>query len=84
MSISLIKILSCSIFIAELQNKKNLAILLKDYAKSRVTSQQFIFILLLTILYKKNNIFVNDNFYKILYRYIHLYEKELCRQLIFI
>ena len=42
MSISLIKILSCSIFIAELQNKKNLAILLKDYAKSRVSHQHFI------------------------------------------
>ena len=84
MSLSLIKILSCSIFIAEIQNKKILALLLKDYARKKVSRQQFLFILLLTILYKKNNIFINDALYKLLYKYIYFQEKELYRQLLFL
>ena len=82
MSISLIKILSCSIFIAQQQNNKILTILLKDYTRTHVSSNQFIFILMLVVCYKDNNIFINDNFYKILDIYIYMFGNYLCKSLI--
>ena len=82
MSISLVKILSCSIFIAQKQNKKILATLLKDYAKTQVNNTQFIFILMLIVCYEDNNIFINDTFYKILEKYIDIFGNHLCRYLI--
>ena len=82
MSGSLIKILSCSIYIAQQQNKKILTILLKDYAKTQVSHTQFLFILMLVLCYEDNNSFINDNFYKILEKYIYIFGNHLCRQLI--
>ena len=82
MSISLIKILSCSIYIAQHQNKKILTILLKDYAKTQVNYTQFLFILMLVARYEDNNIFINETFYKILEKYIYIFGNHLCRQLI--
>ena len=82
MSISLIKILSCAIFIAERNKNKILTILLKDYAKAKVSKSQFIFILLLVVCYKENNIFENEIFYKLLSIYIKLYSNNICRSLI--
>ena len=79
MSTSLIKILSLAIFIAQQQNKQILTILLKDYAKTRVTHTQFIFILILVMCYKDNNIFKNDIFYRILDNYINLFGNHLCK-----
>ena len=63
MSISLIKILSCAIFIAERNKNKILTILLKDYAKARMSKSQFIFILLLVVCYRENNIFINGPYH---------------------
>ena len=83
MSTSLIKILSCSIFIAQQQNKKMLTILLKDYAKTLVNHTQFVFILILVLCYENHNIFINDTIYKILEKYIYIFGNNLCRQLIF-
>lgn len=82
MSLSLIKILSCSIFIAETHKKKILVTLLKDYAKTKVSKSQFIFILVLAICYRENNIFINEKFYKILLAYITLYSSNMCRSLL--
>jgi hypothetical protein len=83
MTTSIIKILSCSIYIAKQQNYKILEILLKDYVKNKYTKSQYLFIILLSACYKENNIFVNDSFYKILEKYIILFRNQLCRQLIF-
>ena len=82
MSVALIKILSCSIFIAEMQDKKILAILLKDYAKTRVNKSQFLFILMLAICYREYNTFRNHNFYKILSVYINLHANCICKSLL--
>lgn len=84
MSFSLVKILSCAIFIAERNNNKILTILLKDYAKTKVTKSQFIFIMMLAICYRENNIYQNDCFYKLLLVYITLYSSSICRTLILI
>jgi hypothetical protein len=84
MSFSLVKILSCAIFIAERNNNKILTILLKDYAKTKVTKSQFIFIMMLAICYRENNIYQNDSFYKLLLVYITLYSSSICRTLILI
>ena len=43
MSFSLIKIISCAIFIAEKNNNKILTMLLIDYAKTRLSKSQYIF-----------------------------------------
>ena len=82
MSFSLIKILSCAIFIAERNNNKILTILLRDYAKARMSKSQFMFILLLVVCYRENNIFINDNFYKLLSIYINIHSSNMCRSLI--
>ncbi len=84
MSFSLIKILSCAIFIAERNNNKILTILLKDYAKMKATKSQFIFIMMLTICYRDKNIFENENFYKLLSIYINVYSNIICRALILV
>ena len=84
MSVALIKILSCSIFIAETQDKKILAILLKDYAKTQVNKSQFLFILMLAICYKEYNIFQNHSFYKILSSYINSYTNCICKSLLLV
>jgi hypothetical protein len=83
MSISLIKILSYSIFIAEKQKKSILVILLKDYAKTKVNKTQFIFILMLIVCYEENNIFINNKVYQLLYKYIEIYENQICKQLLY-
>jgi hypothetical protein len=83
MTHSFIKILSCSIFIAEMYNKKVLAMLLKDYARTKVTQSQFILILMLTSCYRENNIYRNDSLYKILVAYMEMYENSISRALIF-
>ena len=75
------RILSCSIFIAERHNNKILVILLKDYAKTKVTKSQFMFVLMLVVCYRENNIFINDNFYKLLSAYITVYSNSMCRSL---
>jgi hypothetical protein len=79
MSVSLIKILSCSIFIAKQQNNKILSILLKDYAKTQVTQTQYIYIMMLVMCYEDNNIFKNDKFFRILDIYINIYGNHLCK-----
>lgn len=84
MSFSLVKVLSCAIFIAQQQNNKILSVLLKDYAKTQVTQTQFIFIVMLVLCYKDNNIFRNDMLYNVLEKYIYVFGNHLCRQLIFI
>jgi hypothetical protein len=83
MSISLIKILSCSIFLAQQQNKKILTTLLKDYAKSKVRPNQYIFILLLVVCYEDNNIFRDDRFYQILDKYIYIFGNYLCKYFLY-
>ena len=83
MSISLIKILSLAIFISQQQNKQILTILLKDYAKTRVTRMQYIFILILVMCYTDNNIFRNDIFYQILDKYIYLFSNHLCKYFLY-
>ena len=83
MSNSIIKILSCAIFIAQQQNKKILTILLKDYAKTKVTHTQYIFILILVICYENNNIFENYRFYQILDKYIYIFSNHLCKYFLY-
>jgi hypothetical protein len=82
MSASLIKILSYSIFIAERQKKPILVILLKDYAKTKVTKTQFIFILILAICYKEN-MNSNNKFYIFLSKYIEIYGNKICKHLLY-
>ena len=83
MSISLIKVLSCSIFIANKYNNKILVILLKDYAKTRVNKTQFLFILMLAICYEDNHFFKDDIIYKILDRYIYIHGNKLCKHFLY-
>lgn len=83
MSYSLIKILSSCIFIAKQQNKTILAILLKDYAKTKVKHNQFILILLLVVCYEKKNIFLKDPVYKIINKYISTNANKLCKKLLY-
>ena len=83
MYISLIKILSCALFIAEKQNKKILAILLKDYAKSQFSKREYLFLLILIHCYKENNIFINDKFYLLLNKYIYLFGNNICKYLLY-
>ena len=84
MSISLIKILSCSIFIAQKLDNKILVILLKDYAKVKVSKTHFIFILLLVACYKRDNIFEKTAFYKILDAYITIHGNKLSKYLLYL
>ena len=77
MSISLIKVLSCSIFIAEKHNNMILASLLKDHTKTCVNKTQFIFILMLVLCYKKHNIYENNMSFQLLDRYIYIYGNQL-------
>ena len=65
-----------------MQDKKILAILLKDYAKTRVNKSQFLFILMLAICYRECNTFRNHNFYKILSIYINLHANCICKSLL--
>ena len=83
MSFSLIKVLSSCIFIAKRQNKTILAILLKDYAKTQVEPNQFIFILIMVMCYEKNNILLNDPLYKFIDKYISKYSNTLCKKLLY-
>jgi len=82
MSISLVKILSYSIFIAEEQNNSILAILLKDYARTRVTKIQFLFILILIVSYREKTISVDNKFYQIMSLYISSHANNICKTLI--
>ena len=83
MSVSLIKILSCSIFIAQKQNNNILTMLLKDYAKTQVNKTQFILILMLTLCYQNNNIYKDQVFYQILDKYIYIYRNQLCKYFLY-
>ena len=85
MSASLIKILSFSIFFLEKQKKPILVILLKDYAKTKVTKTQFIFILILAICYKEsiNSNNINNNFFIFLNKYIEIYGNQICKHLLY-
>lgn len=82
MSTFLVKFLSYAIFIAEQQNRKVLVLLLKDYARTKVTKTQFIFILMLLVSYKKNILLVNNEFYKVLFVYIDTHANNICKTLI--
>lgn len=82
MSISLIKVLSCAIFIAKKNNNKILTILLKDYARETVSKTHFMFIILLVGCYEEKNIFENSSFYKLLDIYIKINGNKLCKKLI--
>ena len=82
MSFSLVKILSYSIFIAEEQNNSILAILLKDYARTRVTKMQFLFILILIVSYREKTISDDNKFYKIMSLYINLHANNISKMLI--
>ncbi len=83
MSISLVKILSYSIFIAEQQNNNILVILLKDYARTRITKTQFLFMLMLIISYREKTIDIDDDkIYKIMSLYIRSQSTQICRSLI--
>ncbi len=83
MSISLVKILSYSIFIAEQQNNKILEILLKDYARTKITKPQFLFMLMLIVSYREKTIDVyDDKIYKIMALYINSQSTQICRSLI--
>ncbi|GAG56368.1 unnamed protein product [marine sediment metagenome] len=82
MSISLIKFLSYSIFIAEQQNNNILVLLLKDYARTRVTKMQFLFILMLIVSYRERALLIDNKLYKILFLYIDTYADSICRTLI--
>jgi hypothetical protein len=83
MSLSIIKILSCSIFIAEKQNNKILSILLKDFFKIQLPKKQYLFILFIVESLKDKNIFINDLFYKIIDIYIHHYGNRLSKYLLY-
>jgi hypothetical protein len=83
MSLSLVKILSYSIFIAEQQNNNILVILLKDYARTRITKTQFLFMLMLIISYREKTIDIDDDkIYKIMSLYIRSQSTQICRSLI--
>ena len=82
MSFSLIKIISSAIFIAEKNNNKILTMLLIDYAKTRLSKSQYIYILMLSMCLHEKNIFENEIFYKLLTIYIELHSTKLCRSLI--
>jgi len=83
MSLSLVKILSYSIFIAEQQNNNILVILLKDYARTRITKTQFLFMLMLIISYREKTIDIDDDkIYKIMSIYIRSQSTQICRSLI--
>ena len=83
MSLSLIKILSCCIFIAQEQNNKILAILIKDYAKTIITNKEFALLLFFVACYKKENIFKHQLFYRILDKYLDIYSNHICKHLIY-
>ena len=57
-------------------------LLLKDYARTKVTKTQFIFILMLLVSYKKNILLVNNEFYKVLFVYIDTHANNICKTLI--
>jgi len=84
MSISLIKILSCSIFIAKKKDNKILATLLKDYAKKKLSNIHYIFTLLLVGCLDKENIYSKYAFYKILDAYITVHGNKLCKHLLYL
>lgn len=84
MSISLIKVLSCAIFIAKKYNNKILTILLKDHAKDKLSKEHYIFVLLLVACYEKDNIFADWDIYKILDAYIYIHGNKLCKHLLYI
>ena len=83
MTISLIKILSITIFIAEKQQKKILTILLYDYAKSLISKNQFILLHILIKCYEKNNIFVTKPIYILINNYIENNSNTLCKNLLY-
>jgi len=78
----LVKFLSYAIFIAEQQQRTVLILLLKDYAKTKVTKIQFIFILMLVESYRKNTLLINNEFYKVLFIYIDTHANNICKTLI--
>ena len=83
MTISLVKFLSYSIFIAERQHNNILVILLKDYARTRTTKFQFLLILIFVSSYKENsNSIENDKYYKFLFLYIKSNANQICKSLI--
>ena len=83
MTISLVKFLSYSIFIAELQHNNILVILLKDYARARTTKLQFLLILMLVGSYRDNPNSINgDKYYRFLSLYIKSNANQICKSLI--
>jgi hypothetical protein len=82
MSYLYIKLLSISIFIAQEQNHHILGILLEDFSRKQVSLTQFILIKLLVQRYKKNNIFRQDIYYKIIDEYISKNSNHLCKILL--
>ena len=83
MTISLVKFLSYSIFIAEQQNNNILVILLKDYARAATTKLQFLLILVLVSSYRDNPNSINsDKYYKFIFLYIKSNANQICKSLI--
>ena len=83
MSYSFIKILSITIYVAEIQNKKILVSLLHDYTKIHINKKQYIFMRMLIQSYKESDVIKKNTFYKIIDNYIQQFGLGLCKYLLY-
>jgi len=83
MTVSLIKMLSITIFIAEEQKKSILTILLYDYAKTLVSKKQFILLHILVHSYREKNIHIKKPLYGVIQSYIRNHGNHLCKNLLY-
>jgi hypothetical protein len=83
MSFSLIKVLSISIFVAQNQKHKILVSLLQDHTKTRLNKFQYMLVQLLIKSYNENNIFKEEEIYKLIDKYIQNNSTKLCQNLLY-
>ena len=82
MTLSLIRILSITIFIAQQQDNKILTILLYDYAKPLLSKKQFILLKILVVSYKENKLLMSQPLYLFINQYLIKHSNKVCKNLL--
>jgi hypothetical protein len=83
MSLSLIKLLSITIVIAQEQKNQILTTLLFDYAKTVITKKKLILFYLFIYSYKEKNILIDNSLYKFITNYVKYYGNHICKDLLY-
>jgi hypothetical protein len=83
MTISLIRILAITIFIAHHQNKNILVILLNDYAKTKLTIKQFLLLKILVGYYKDNVNIISKPLFNSINKLLLTNSNNICKNLLY-